>query len=165
MSDLNGRLNKNLNKYLNINFVNNRFNKTFLSNKYDDTQLIDVDEVEYTKYLSRYERIRNVSIIRNDRYRVKKQNLPSTWTQDQHQFCIDFWDSKCCYCGSNKNIQIEHYIPISDPNCPGTVADNMLIACQFCNGTKKDKDPESWIESDNTKMAIRSYFKAVKEAF
>ena len=44
---------------------------------------------------------------------------------------------KCVYCGSNKELQIDHIHPVSRGG--GDEIENLTIACQKCNQFKKAK--------------------------
>jgi hypothetical protein len=52
------------------------------------------------------------------------------------------FDHACCYCGARGDLHQEHFLPISKG---GThVLSNLLPACQPCNYSKRDYDPEAW---------------------
>lgn len=57
-----------------------------------------------------------------------------------HRF--EQFNNRCCYCGSDQGIQVEHFIPRSrgGPH----VINNLLPACTECNKSKRDHDPEAW---------------------
>jgi 5-methylcytosine-specific restriction endonuclease McrA len=52
------------------------------------------------------------------------------------------FDNSCAYCGSTAQLIVEHFIPRSKggPHALG----NILPACQPCNVSKRDHDPEQW---------------------
>lgn len=52
------------------------------------------------------------------------------------------FDNSCAYCGSTTNLIVEHFIPRNKggPHAMG----NLLPACQSCNASKTDHDPEQW---------------------
>lgn len=54
------------------------------------------------------------------------------------------FDNSCAYCGSTANLIVEHFIPRSKggPHALG----NILPACQRCNVSKTDHDPEQWYQ-------------------
>jgi len=52
------------------------------------------------------------------------------------------FDHACAYCGARGDLHQEHFLPISKG---GThVLSNLLPACQACNYSKRDYDPEAW---------------------
>src|SRR6266480_2684242 len=61
------------------------------------------------------------------------KRLPDTFTASQEQYCLKFWHHKCCLCGSADHLQMDHWLPVTGRNCPGTVVWNMLPMCRDCN--------------------------------
>lgn len=55
------------------------------------------------------------------------------------------FDNSCAYCGSTIQLIVEHFIPRAKggPHVLG----NILPACQRCNVSKRDHDPEHWYRS------------------
>ena len=55
------------------------------------------------------------------------------------------FDNSCAYCGSTIQLIVEHFIPRAKggPHVLG----NILPACQRCNVSKRDHDPEQWYRS------------------
>lgn len=55
------------------------------------------------------------------------------------------FDNSCAYCGSTIQLIVEHFIPRAKggPHVLG----NILPACQRCNISKRDHDPEQWYRS------------------
>lgn len=68
---------------------------------------------------------------------------------------------------------MDHWIPVNSPDCPGTVATNMVPLCQGkngCNNSKADRNPEDFLVSALGKRKaskkieeINRYFRAVEE--
>lgn len=56
------------------------------------------------------------------------------------------YSSPCIYCGSKKNISLDHVIPLArgGRHCKGNVAP----ACLSCNSSKKNKTIQEWKKSD-----------------
>lgn len=50
------------------------------------------------------------------------------------------WDNKCAYCGSDKNLTLDHIVPRSKGGSNHTT--NVLCACDSCNS---DKAYTEWI--------------------
>lgn len=53
-------------------------------------------------------------------------------------------NGKCYYCGKkvNDSYHVDHVIPLSRGGSNGP--ENIVISCQFCNQSKKDKMPHEW---------------------
>ena len=47
---------------------------------------------------------------------------------------------RCRYCGSHKDISLDHVIPVSKGG--SDEPDNLVTACRACNSRKSDKTPE-----------------------
>jgi len=59
----------------------------------------------------------------------------------------DEWNRKCAYCGSEKNLTLDHIIP----QCRGgkDIKTNVVCACKSCNLLKGYKDLKDWFSSQN----------------
>lgn len=80
------------------------------------------------------------------RYYDRRAALPDCFTDDDWQRALTAFDHACAYCGdSGVALAPEHFVPVSSPDCPGTIAANMLPACASCNSHKKDNDPRAWL--------------------
>ena len=73
------------------------------------------------------------------------KRLPDTFTLAQEQYCLKYWRHKCCLCGSDDHLQMDHWLPVTGRNCPGTVVWNMLPMCRACNIAKSNRPPRTWI--------------------
>jgi 5-methylcytosine-specific restriction endonuclease McrA len=52
------------------------------------------------------------------------------------------FDHRCAYCGAGGDLHIEHVVPISRGG--GHALGNIVPACESCNYSKRDHDPETW---------------------
>jgi hypothetical protein len=84
------------------------------------------------------EKAREHGRISTMRHRSRMRQLPTTFTQEDANFALQYWSDGCAVCGAKKGFWIglafDHWIPVSSPNCPGTVAENMLVLCQAIKG-------------------------------
>jgi 5-methylcytosine-specific restriction endonuclease McrA len=107
------------------------------------------------------------------RYRARKHSLPHDFTGSDWQYALDYFNGCCAYCGNPpglwNRLAVEHYIPVTDPGCPGTVPTNIVPACQSCNSSKHDALPDEWLERQFgkrqaaiIKAAIERYFKSLE---
>lgn len=108
---------------------------------------------EYEKNAERYRKASNEWRLANPEKRklnhlcreARKRSLPHTWTTEQMAAATMFWP-KCPVCDKARTkTHWDHWIPLANPNCPGTVATNMLPLCPTCNMRKNDAMPEAWL--------------------
>lgn len=83
--------------------------------------------------------------IKTEKRRARKLSLPDTLTAAEWEFALRYFGNACAYCGSSDRITADHFIPLNSPECPGTIAENMIPACHACNSGKKDRDPVEWL--------------------
>ncbi|RPI95510.1 MAG: HNH endonuclease [Chloroflexi bacterium] len=80
------------------------------------------------------------------RYAAKKNGLPSSLTaKEWKQILIDF-DSRCAYCGSDKRLIQEHFIPVSKGG--EYTKRNIVPACCSCNNKKRNKHPADFLSAE-----------------
>jgi 5-methylcytosine-specific restriction endonuclease McrA len=73
---------------------------------------------------------------------ARKRDLPSTLTMEQWDTIKYAFDNKCCYCGQEKPLEQEHFIPLSKG---GEYAHNNIVpACRSCNARKFNTPFEIW---------------------
>jgi len=73
----------------------------------------------------------------------------------------------CCYCGSKKNLSIDHIFAKSTGG--GDTGDNLICSCQSCNSSKGKKDMLQWMQDRENFLPIsiiRRYLKlSIQYAF
>lgn len=86
------------------------------------------------------------------RYRARKHALPDTFTVEDHKFMLEHWNFSCAVCGRQEGAKLtlanDHWIPLRQEGCHGTVPTNMLPLCHGiggCNNSKQGKDPHAWL--------------------
>jgi 5-methylcytosine-specific restriction endonuclease McrA len=95
------------------------------------------------KYKKKYvEEHRDIySIYTQKRNAILKQ-LPSTLTLEQWDNVKQHFNNSCAYCGKEKPLAQEHFIPLSKG---GEYSHNNIIpSCQSCNSSKSNKVFEEW---------------------
>lgn len=116
---------------------------------------------------------------RRARRKARIRNLPNTWTKAEYTFMMQYWHFSCAICGNEEgfmwSIVGDHWVPLASPDCPGTIAENMLPLCNGnggCNTFKQDRDPHTWLlerfgprKAAQMEKAIAAYFLAVRIAF
>lgn len=101
--------------------------------------LVDKGHSYLCKTCSRKINIRNVH-IRND----NKRKTPKTMQLTIKQWidCIKEFDKKCAYCGKEKKLTQEHFIPLSKGG--EYSINNIIPVCGSCNSSKQDRDFFKW---------------------
>lgn len=89
---------------------------------------------------------RRRSFVDNNIRRQRSLAAGYSWDRDKWQVCLNAWDGKCAYCGASGRLTQDHFIPLCDPGCPGTVQGNIVPACRKCNGSKGRLHPAQWIK-------------------
>ncbi len=90
------------------------------------------------------------SRVHNAKRRQRKTGLPFEWSNADWLDCLRAFGGACAYCGSPNDLHQDHFIPLSHPDCPGTVVGNMVPACEPCNLSKGAKHPRSWVKDEAT---------------
>lgn len=123
-------------------------------------------------------REREQNRLAEQRRRARKRQVPNQFTNNDWQCCLLHFNGCCAYCSNPPRLfdryavlHADHFIPISSPNCPGTVPWNIVPACQTCNGSKHDRDAVEWMRdkfgSRHAKRVlanIETYFDTVQSA-
>ncbi|MFQ3534315.1 MAG: hypothetical protein SNJ58_00420 [Aggregatilineales bacterium] len=86
-------------------------------------------------------------------YLARKRSLPIAFSSSDWDNALDYWGYQCAVCGRPRGLwhtlAQDHWIPLSDSRCPGTVPTNILPLCHGeggCNNSKGSKDPVRWLE-------------------
>lgn len=86
------------------------------------------------------------------RRRARKHNLSDTFTSADWQRALDYFGGCCAVCGRPvglwHTIAADHWIPLSSPDCPGTVPTNIIPLCHGvsgCNNSKLNAEPTDWL--------------------
>jgi hypothetical protein len=91
------------------------------------------------------------------RRRTRKRALPDTFTAEQWEICKTYFSGCCAACGRLADqkyaIAADHWIPLASPDCPGTIAKNIIPLCHAkkdgvggCNNTKHNASAAVWLE-------------------
>lgn len=90
--------------------------------------------------------------------RRQSSGLPFIWSRKLWDRCRADWLYLCAYCGAKpESLWQDHFVTLSDPQCPGTVPWNMVPACAFCNLSKSRSRPERWLRNTVRLFAITNY--------
>jgi hypothetical protein len=112
-------------------------------------------------------------MVKGQRRRARKVSKPDTFTPEQWRHCLDYFKGCCAVCGRPlgglfHRPHADHWIALSDPDSPGTVARNMVCLCGGrggCNESKANKRPEVWLESKFGKRKAKQIIKRVEGYF
>ncbi|MDG4973882.1 HNH endonuclease [Lactococcus lactis] len=74
----------------------------------------------------------------------KRHDGQSKLTEKQWITCMDYFDSKCCYCGKSGKLTKDHLQPLKQKG--ELEIANVVPACSSCNSSKKDKQWLSWFQ-------------------
>lgn len=123
----------------------------------------------------------HVGRIGAQRRRARIRNLPSTFNVQDEQRMFDYFEHRCAVCGKPRGLwhtlALDHWIPISSPDCPGTIPTNIVPLCHAvndgqggCNNSKLNRDPHKWLVSEFGKAKaakiearIQAYFDSLKD--
>lgn len=103
---------------------------------------------------------------------ARKAGLPDTFTAADWSRSLEYFDHRCAVCnrppGLWHTLAADHWIPLSAPECHGTVISNMIPLCHGvggCNNSKSDLNAHEWLISKFGKRKaiqiekrIQSYF-------
>lgn len=114
------------------------------------------------------------SRLRGHRYRAIKRGLQADFTASDWQRAIKYFDGCCAVCGRPPGlwhaIVADHWIPLTSPNCPGTVPWNMVPLCHDkkdgsggCNNAKYNTDPAEWLAKKYGKRRGREIVLHIEE--
>ena len=95
--------------------------------------------------------------------RTYSEGQPSTLTNDEWVEIILKQGGKCAHCGRDFSEDLlptrDHIIPLSHPDCPGFVSDNIQALCLSCNsrkGKRTEKELEEYLKSVGREKTIYS---------
>jgi len=133
-----------------------------------------VQKSEYgRRYRSKPENLRRI-MVNASRRRARKLSLPDTFTVEQWECCLEYFNYTCPVCDSqlrdlfgDVEPHADHWIPLSyegDDNL-GTVAGNMICLCNSCNLSKSAKLPADWLAQNYSKRKASHILERVETYF
>ncbi len=88
---------------------------------------------------------------------TKPVNIKS-WEETQ-----EYFGSKCAYCGSSGDLEIEHAIPINKAKLGEHHIGNIIPSCKECNSKKGAKTYIEYLGSDNDRIEFIKKYMADKK--
>ena len=114
----------------------------------------EVLERAHERYWNDPEKYREQGLRAAHRRQERLEALPNLLTDPQREQILAYWGGCCAVCGAapgedGKALALDHWIPLADEHCPGTVAWNTLPLCDGrdgCNTRKHDCDPVVFVQ-------------------
>lgn len=111
------------------------------------------------------------------RYLARKASLPNDFTEKDWQFALDYFGGRCAACGRPAGLfhtlAMDHWVALSDPDCPGTIPANIAPLCHGadgCNNSKHNKSPQQWLtdrfgeaQAKTILVRIHEFFSRVRQ--
>lgn len=136
--------------------------------------------IEGRKRYTSSERGKLIMAVKTRRRRAIKRNLPADFSAKDWQTCLEYFNGCCAVCGRPlkdlfKTIRADadHWIPLTNPTCPGTVKTNIVPLCggqDGCNNAKSNKLPNEWLmqrygiaKAKRILKQIEDYFSWIQE--
>jgi len=89
----------------------------------------------------------------------RKYSLPLDFTDNDWQFCLDYFGGRCAACKSPQTadspLHQDHWIALYWDDCPGTIPSNIVPLCEHCNSRKSTRDADDWLEFEFGKEAAQ----------
>jgi hypothetical protein len=116
---------------------------------------------------------------RGQRRRSRIAQIPYAFPEEQRTFMLNYWQHTCAVCGNPEGLFWEladdHWIPVTSPQCPGTIPTNIVPLCHGqggCNNSKGSSNPHTWLvrrfgkkKARTIEQAIATYFTLVSQTF
>lgn len=106
------------------------------------------------------------------RRRAREKGLPDAFNEIDWQRALDYFHGVCAYCSNTVGLfdrtltlHRDHFVPLTSPDCQGTIPENIVPACQSCNLSKNNKDADVWLEEQFGKRKAKLILKHIREYF
>ncbi len=97
--------------------------------------------------------------VQKQRRRAIQSDLPAAFTEKDWLYAQSYFNGRCAVCEAGGKLHADHWIPLTAPNCPGTVTTNIVPLCQSCNSSKSNKQPGEWLamtfDADDAEMLLK----------
>lgn len=130
-------------------------NKDFINSKRNE-KYKNITEEEYRKMLDRQNRWNqaNKDIIRERKMRRKILKMNNGTFVILPKEIKRLYNSKCIYCGSQKNITLDHIIPLTRGGTHSI--GNLQPLCKSCNSSKNNKLMIEWLARKEQHAKVES---------
>jgi len=89
--------------------------------------------------------VRNCATRQSRWMKALGKSMAFLWTYEMWMKAKEAWNNSCCYCGAKQSLEQDHFVPLSSPECPGTIPSNMVPACVSCSRSKGALMPQDWL--------------------
>jgi len=115
-------------------------------------------KIEQSKqwYINNRERYNENARRRVQNRRSRKRQLPNTLTKEQDTKLLEIQNNKCLLTNESKNLNLEHFIPISIGH-GGTTFENCYYMEGSLNQSKYNHNPFEWIQTQSEDVQKRFY--------
>lgn len=98
---------------------------------------------EYRKRYYSTKHGKNINAINCHKRKARKRETVIDYSTQIWEKCVKCFKDRCAYCGkSGGSLTQEHFIPLSRGG--EYTEKNIIPACSWCNGSKKDRDFYEW---------------------
>lgn len=129
------------------------------------------DKVSATRKQYRVKASDKLRLIQQ-RYASRKAGLPDNFTEQDWQFALDYFGGCCAVCerpqGLFHTLAMDHWVALSDLDCPGTIPANIAPLCHGrdgCNNSKHNRNPEEWLSNKFGEKQSRVVLAKIHEFF
>jgi len=113
--------------------------------------------------------------VRFQRRRARQRGLPAEYAAADWLRALDYFNGCCAVCGrqlsdlfGTHTAAQDHWIPLSAPDCPGTIPTNMVPLCHGidgCNNSKHNRPPDEWLIERFGKRKAAAILRRIAEYF
>ena len=110
--------------------------------------------------------------VRLHTYRARKRSLNDCFTVEDWKHALEYFEGCCAVCdrppGLWHTLAADHWIPLSSPDCPGTIPENIIPLCHGidgCNNSKHAKLPLEWLTEKFGKRKAMVIFNRIGDYF
>jgi hypothetical protein len=113
--------------------------------------------------------------MRDQRRRARKKALPASYTEADWIYVLDYFNHCCAVCGrqlkdlfGTHTAAMDHWIPLTATNCPGTIPENIVPLCHGqngCNNKKGNRNALEFLELTYGKKKAKAILKRIEDYF
>ena len=114
------------------------------------------------------ERTNELARVNAQKRLARKRGLPDSFTSEEWLRCLSHFGSRCVVCGSDTKLQMDHWIPLNNEGCPGTIPTNIVCLCSLCNYSKRDRVAIEWLieklgndQAEEISTSVQKYFDSI----